>query len=31
MAEQQKVKEVDLGSGNVGRLLFSLAIPAITA
>lgn len=31
MSEQQNIKEVDLGSGSVGKLLFSLALPAITA
>ena len=31
MADQKNVKEVDLGSGSVGKLLFSLALPAISA
>ncbi len=31
MADQKKAKEVDLGSGSVGKLLFSLALPAISA
>ena len=31
MEKQKETKEVDLGSGSVGKLLFRLAIPAITA
>ena len=31
MAEKQKTKEVDLGVGSVGKLLFNLAVPAIAA
>ncbi len=31
MSKNQQTKEVDLGSGSVGKLLFQLALPAITA
>ena len=31
MGTSKEAKEVDLGSGSVGKLLFNLAIPAITA
>lgn len=31
MATIKEAKEIDLGSGSVGKLLFELAIPAITA
>lgn len=31
MSKSQQTKEVDLGSGSVGKLLFQLALPAITA
>lgn len=31
MSKKQQTKEVDLGSGSVGKLLFQLALPAITA
>ena len=31
MGSSEEAKEIDLGSGSVGRLLFKLAVPAITA
>ena len=31
MGSAKEAKEIDLGSGSVGRLLFKLAVPAITA
>ena len=31
MEKKKEAREVDLGSGSVGRLLFQLAVPAITA
>ena len=31
MSKKHQTKEVDLGSGSVGKLLFQLALPAITA
>lgn len=31
MTEVKEAKEIDLGSGSVGKLLFKLAVPAITA
>ena len=31
MEKNKEAKEVDLGTGSVGKLLFQLALPAITA
>ena len=31
MEKNREAKEVDLGTGSVGKLLFQLALPAITA